>query len=311
MRTVWIYKGLPASGKTTHAKEQVLKSNCGIVRTNKDDLRAMLHSSKHSKGNEVYVLQLRNHIILTALSMGKSVIVDDTNFYPEHEENIRQLVFDYNEGFYGEKPKQPIQVKVKYFEATPEECIERDLKRENSVGSDVIWDMYKKYVKKEKSEKDAFVLKQDDKLPHAIIVDIDGTVAFMRNHRGPYEYDKVDRDEPNPNIIQLVHRYIGTHNIIFLSGREDVCKEKTATWIKDNFGKFGIPMTIDDVTNHLYMRKANDNRKDTVVKLEIFDRVIRDKYYIELVLDDRLSVCRMWYQLGLPILRVGDPDADF
>lgn len=28
-------------------------------------------------------------------------------------------------------------------------------------------------------------------------------------------------------------------------------------------------------------------------------------------LDDRLRVCRMWHSLGLPVFRVGDPDADF
>lgn len=61
----------------------------------------------------------------------------------------------------------------------------------------------------------------------------------------------------------------------------------------------------------LFMRPAGDKRKDTIVKREIFDREIRDKYAVLFVLDDRISVCRQWYGMGLPLLRVGDPDADF
>jgi len=52
---VLILKGLPASGKSTYAKELVAKGNW--KRINKDDLRAMLDCSKWSKANEKFVLQ--------------------------------------------------------------------------------------------------------------------------------------------------------------------------------------------------------------------------------------------------------------
>ena len=44
-------KGLPASGKSTWAK-QYLDDNPGTKRVNKDDLRAMLDNGKWSKRNE-------------------------------------------------------------------------------------------------------------------------------------------------------------------------------------------------------------------------------------------------------------------
>ena len=147
MRKVIICKGLPASNKSGWAKEQIENSNCSIKRINKDILRKMLDNSKYSKGNEKYVLQLRDHILLTSLDLGKSVIVDDTNFHPSHEERIRELVSDYNKGLYGEKPINSVQVEVKFFDVPLEECIIRDLKRPNSVGAKVIWDMYNKYLK--------------------------------------------------------------------------------------------------------------------------------------------------------------------
>src|SRR5207245_9019847 len=44
-----LLKGLPASGKSTYAKELVLK---GWKRVNKDDLRAMIDNGKWSHSNE-------------------------------------------------------------------------------------------------------------------------------------------------------------------------------------------------------------------------------------------------------------------
>jgi hypothetical protein len=59
------------------------------------------------------------------------------------------------------------------------------------------------------------------------------------------------------------------------------------------------------------MRHNGDYRKDVVVKEEMYNDHIKGKYNVTVVIDDRLQVCRMWHRLGLPLLRVGDPDADF
>ena len=49
MSKLLILKGLPASGKSTYAKELVSK---GWKRVNKDDLRSMIDGGKWSKKNE-------------------------------------------------------------------------------------------------------------------------------------------------------------------------------------------------------------------------------------------------------------------
>ena len=306
MRKVTICKGLPASGKSTWAKEKVAKSNCSIKRVNKDNLRSMLDSGKYSKGNESYVLQLRDHIILTALDLGKSVIVDDTNFHSSHEERIRELVSGFNEGMFGNEPliNNKVQVEVKFFDVSPEECIIRDLKRPNSVGAKVIWDMFNKYLKPEAEKVEHLV--QDKKLPRAIIVDLDGTLC-IHNGRSPFEYDKCDTDLVNKPVRKILSSIMYKWNvggiktnIIFLSGREDSCKEKTIKWLKE---KAGI-----DIGFQLYMRKTGDFRKDTVIKKEIFDHEIRDKYYIDYILDDRNQVVSMWRKMGLTCFQVADGD---
>ena len=60
MSKLLMLRGLPASGKSTYAKELADK---GWIRVNKDDLRAMLNNSNWSKGNEKRVLKLRDDII--------------------------------------------------------------------------------------------------------------------------------------------------------------------------------------------------------------------------------------------------------
>ncbi len=306
MRKVIICKGLPASGKSKWAKEQVAKSNCNIKRVNKDDLRSMLDSGKYSKGNESFILRLRDNIILNSLAEGKSVIVDDTNFFPKHEEQIREIVSDYNEGLYGNDPtmENKVQVEIKFFDVSPEECIIRDLKRPNLVGAKIIWDMYNKYLKPKIEEIEP--MKQNPDLPHAVIIDLDGTLC-IHNGRSPFEYDKCDTDLVNRPVRKILSSIMYEWNvggiktnIIFLSGREDSCKEKTIKWLKETAGI--------DINFDLYMRKTGDSRKDCIVKREIFDAEIKDKYYVEFILDDRNQVVNMWRSMGLTCLQVADGD---
>jgi hypothetical protein len=53
------------------------------------------------------------------------------------------------------------------------------------------------------------------------------------------------------------------------------------------------------------MRPEGDNRKDSIVKRELFDTHVRNKFYIDFVLDDRDQVVDMWRNdLGLTCLQV-------
>mgnify|MGYP003433581663 FL=1 len=47
------------------------------------------------------------------------------------------------------------------------------------------------------------------------------------------------------------------------------------------------------------MRQFKDMRSDDIVKEEMYNTHIKDKYEVIGVFDDRLKVCRMWYKLGL------------
>ena len=134
MKTIYLLKGLPASGKSTWAKERIAKDP-NTKRVNKDDLRAMLDNSRWSKANEKFVLKLRDHIIVEALNDGKHIIVDDTNLHPKHEINLKRIAKEHN-----------AKVEVVFFDTPVEVCLERDAKRENPVGDEVIISMYDRYI---------------------------------------------------------------------------------------------------------------------------------------------------------------------
>ena len=272
-------KGLPASGKTTWAKEQVRKH--GYKRVNKDDLRAMIDCSKWSKSNEDFIVSVRNFVIMEALGCKKDVIIDDTNFEPKHEAAIRKIAETYSSEF-----------EVKFFDTPVEECIKRDARRENPVGEEVIRDMYHNYLYKEPEKYPV-----DPALPNAIICDIDGTLAKMKD-RKPFEWHKVGQDELNPTVAMVLYSFVEKTDaeIILMSGRDEVCRKETEQWLRDN----SIMYT------ELYMRPEGNNEKDSVIKTRLFDEHVRGRYNVELVLDDRNQVVETWRSMGLTCFQVAD-----
>lgn len=285
MKTVWIYKGLPASGKSTAAKKVIEKNPGKYKRVNKDDLRMMLDASKWSNTNEKFVLRVRNHIILEALKNGQHVIIDDTNLHPKHEENIREMVKKFNKDH-----ETNAQVMVKFFDVDVEECIKRDLTRPKSVGAKVIMSMYKRFIAP--AVKDKMV--QDTSLPPAIIVDVDGTLAD-KGDRSPFQWDKVGEDTVKNEIREIVNRYKSDTRIIIFTGRDGICEPETKEWLDRHEIHF----------DELYIRPKGNTEKDSVIKRRLFDNHIRGKYFVRFVLDDRNQVVDMWRkELGLVCLQV-------
>ena len=56
------------------------------------------------------------------------------------------------------------------------------------------------------------------------------------------------------------------------------------------------------------MRPEGDTRKDAILKREIYEREIRNRYNVAYVLDDRDQTVRVWRDLGLTCLQVADGD---
>lgn len=290
-RQAIILRGLPASGKSTWAKQLVDKHPGIYKRVSRDNLREMVDNGHWSKTNEKFIVKLRDDFILLALAEGFSPVIDDTNLSPQVMQQLRDLVTRY-----GETHGEEIEIVVQDFtNVSPEECIKRDQKRPNYVGEKVIRQMHRQYLQK-KPEPPAY----DPNLPSCIICDIDGTLA-IRGDRSPYEWHKVELDTPNVPVRDVLWRYedYSYMSIILLSGRDECCRDETTQWLHIN----KVPHTA------LYMRREGDNRKDAIVKRELYDAHIKGKYNVHFILDDRSSVIRLWRdELGLPCFQVNDGD---
>jgi len=277
-------KWLPASGKSTYAKE-ICWTNSNFIRVNKDDIRAMM-GGEFSKPKEQVVLDTRDRVILSSLNAGFWVVVDDTNLEPKHEDRVRQLIMS--------SMFSHVQMEVKLFDVPLSECLKRNRKRDISVPDNVIKEMAEKYgLWKEPPEFEKVV--QNPNLLKAIIVDIDWTIA-NKNNRFAYDYTTVSEDMPYEDIISLVGILSDKYSIIFVSWRSDSCRADTEEWIGRYLGGSGWT---------LKMRKEWDQRKDSIIKYEILQEIIKS-YYVEYVLDDRNKVVKMFREAGLRVLQVAD-----
>lgn len=297
MQKIIILKGLPASGKSTYAKTLIAKGNW--VRLNKDDARLQYFNSNWSPEREKFIIKLRNSALYSALDSGYNVVVDDTNFSPEHEIEIKKIAQKFNN----------VYVEVKLIDTPLDICLERNRARTNPVPDKFILDTYNKYFKSTASSKT--VTKENSKVeytppknkPNCIIVDIDGTLAHMTTRKGyPYAWHRVKEDSVDQTVADIVRKYAQRNvndedytRIIIVSGRDEVCKNETKEWLNDN----NIPFDF------LFMRPAGDNRKDTIIKKEIFDLYIKNQYRVLFILDDRNSVVKMWREeVGVKVLQV-------
>lgn len=305
MNKVIMTIGLQASGKSTWAKEQATLYSDKVRRVNKDDIRNLLGIINWSYDEEKRVQKIQYELLRTFIKDGFNVIVDNIHLSSSSRKDlmkdIKQISIEFD---------KEIKVESKYFPISLENALERNKNRGYTVSNEVIVNTFHKYNWNEivsininkiitpGCDRDDYltdIYHNNSNLPHAIICDIDGTIAKMTG-RNPFEWHSVGEDEPKQNIIDIVNVYytLGI-NIIVLSGRDGSCKSETELWLKKN----GV------LYHDLFMRAPNDNRNDAIIKKELFDTHIRNKYHIRFILDDRDRVVDMWRNvLGLTCLQV-------
>ena len=138
-------------------------------------------------------------------------------------------------------------------------------------------------------------------LSPAVLVDIDGTVA-LHGDRDPYDTSRYHEDAVNEAVVTAVAALQSTgHCVLFCSGRDEKFRKVTMQWLHE---KILWPLGIMPV--NLYMRPEGDTRRDDVVKLELFDQWIRDRYTVTCVFDDRDRVVKAWRGIGLTVLQVAE-----
>src|SRR5687767_645711 len=278
-----ITRGLPASGKTTFAR----KLQPGVVRVNRDDLRRMLHGDRlYTTWAEGQVTAVQRAQIEALLRARADVCVDDTNLSSRLVREWAEMAARLGATF-----------EVHDFTDVPvDECVRRDADRPESerVGEEAIRRMHERYlagrtlplpVPDVAPGRPAVVYDPPLGAPKIVLVDIDGTVALMGD-RSPYDMHRVSEDQPHHAVIAAVRAmHAAGHAIVYCTGRDESARADTEEWLDRHVG---VPYEA------LYMRDIYDARRDAVVKQEIFEREIRDRYHVIGVFDDRMQVVKMW-----------------
>ena len=230
MQTITLTYGLPASGKSTWAKEEVKNSEGKIVRVNMDDIRAML-ALPYSKDAEAVALKVQDQTILSAIKAGKDVIVDNTHIEQNMPKRIKQL-------FDGD-----VLFKVKDFShIVHAESVRRDATRSKPVGEDVIkrmsgrlasgkWKLTEEWMNDYTYPLEPYV--PDPEASLCVVFDIDGTLA--KHRRSPYDYSRLHTDEVFEHIKSLNLLYWKEmYGVFIVSGRPNTYRTETEKWLKDN-----------------------------------------------------------------------------
>lgn len=272
-------RGLPASGKSTWAKEQLNKGG-ETIRVNRDDLRQMLFNSHCLDKREDTITEIQRSIVSDSLALGKSVILDDTN--------LNDKTFRYWEDF---ASLHGLLFVVKDFTGVPlEVCVARDELRSgfSYVGRPTIEKMALKYG-----------LIDWDKFEKGIkIFDMDGTLADVEHRRkfanGPAkDWDRFFAEAVKDTVREGVAREAreaanAGYGVVVVSARPARCYRDTAAWLDKANIKF----------NHIFMRPDNNKTDDVLIKSDILKYLPLEK--IREVYDDRPKVLREVWLKHLP-----------
>ncbi|MEU9254976.1 AAA family ATPase [Streptomyces sp. NPDC048270] len=306
---VHVMTGLPASGKTTAARALQAESGGRMRRVNLDDLRGMLDlpdpERSRSHAHEQTVLAVQDAAVRAAVDGGFDVVVDNTHLTKHIPKRLKAAVGGLATFVVHDFTDVPL-----------EECLRRDAAREKQVGEEIIriladkhrkarkggWRLTAEWLNGTAGEVAVPPVREyvaDPALPAAVMCDIDGTLA-LTGDRGPYDFSRCELDllnEPVRRALDAFRRADGDV-IVLLSGRSEEHRPQTESWLR----RHGVAY------DELWMRAAGDTRRDDVVKAELFDAHVRDRYAVRVSLDDRDRVVAVWRRMGLPTWQVNYGD---
>lgn len=133
MSKIILCRGIQGSGKTTWAKQWVLEDPEHRVRFNNDDIRNML-GKYWVPSREPIITTMKNSFISGAAIFRMDVVIDNMNLNSKELDYWKDIARMFN-----------YDLEIKNFFTPLQDCIERDSKRPNPVGEEVIRKTYEKY----------------------------------------------------------------------------------------------------------------------------------------------------------------------
>ena len=133
MNKLIILQGIPASGKSTWAKQWVEEDPKTRVIVNRNSIRRGL-GVYWVQSREGLISDLEYEMVKIAMSWGYDICLDSTNLNPTYFQQWIRLA-----------QEQEYEIEYKQFDISLEEALERDKNREFPVGEKVIINFYNKY----------------------------------------------------------------------------------------------------------------------------------------------------------------------
>ena len=139
-KKIVLCRGIQGSGKTTWAKQWVLEDPEHRVRFNNDDIRNML--GKYWVPNREHIVKaIKDEFLRESMINNYDIVIDNMNLNDRELCYYNDLIDEYNRYH---KPAYEIEFKD-FFDTPLQDCIERDSKRPNPIGEEVIRKTYEKY----------------------------------------------------------------------------------------------------------------------------------------------------------------------
>lgn len=303
--SVIVMRGLPGSGKSTIANEWMNADEDRAI-VSRDLFRESMYGKQGvlNKNQENAITDMVNHAVSTNIRNGNSVIVDQTSLRRADAREMGFLAMAEDADF------ATVNVDISVDDAIARNN-DRAVAGGRNVPEEVIRGMHTKFgpLSKQKAIELADIVKNDAAAfePYkctsgittpTILFDMDGTLAKMKTEEGarsPYDWDRVDEDDPNEAVInQLRINQAAGNAIVIMSGRDEASREKTEKWLREH------DISYDD----LLMRPAKDQRKDSHVKREMLSHVEKNYGPVEGIFDDRDQVVDMYRSVGLNVFQV-------
>lgn len=138
MPKIILCRGIQGSGKSTWARKWVLEDPENRVRFNNDDIRNML-GKYWVPSREHLVTDIKKDFMVSAMEFGYDIVIDNMNLNPKEVKYYKDLV-DSTLGYVN-----CYSLEFQDFFIPLEVCIERDSKRENPIGKEIIEATYQRY----------------------------------------------------------------------------------------------------------------------------------------------------------------------
>ncbi len=294
--------GPPGAGKTRWAHQEVARRGLQqLQRVNLDDFLTMTHGREFgplSRPDLTLVKRILMDTIRTIAESGRDVIVDGAHLSTRFPNQVRDEMGDrYQYGI------QDFTGKALEF------CINNDRNRYAKnpwahVGSEEVnraWSQAQALRRRFGGEGLPLWVEQLNRsdgivaylpqsgLPKALIVDIDGTLAHVGSR--PAHDTTGLRNGLEHRLAELLEPFTQSHGaeVVILTGQGEECRDDFLKWLSAENLPHG----------EVHMRRPRDSRRDSDVKLDLFDRHVRHKFHVVAAFADREHVVKLWRRLGV------------